>query len=47
MNRKTYPQDGRDEEGARVVPYLTLMTEGAPQRDYSLRQVFNDLRWKW
>jgi transposase len=28
-----------------VVPYLTLMTEAAPQREYSLRAVFNALRW--
>jgi transposase len=27
-----------------VAPYLTLMTEEAPQRDYSLREVFNGLR---
>ncbi len=26
-------------------PYLTLMTEEAPQREYSLREVFNGLRW--
>jgi transposase len=26
-------------------PYLTLMTEAAPQRDYPLREVFNGLRW--
>jgi hypothetical protein len=26
-------------------PYLTLMTEDAPQRDHSLREVFNGLRW--
>ena len=25
--------------------YLTLMTEAAPQREYSLRAVFNALRW--
>ena len=24
-----------------MAPYLTLMTEEAPQRDYSLREVFN------
>lgn len=28
-----------------VAPYLTLMTEDAPQSDYSLCEVFNDLRW--
>ena len=34
-----------DEEWALVAPYLTLMTEDAPQRSHSLRQVFNGLRW--
>ncbi len=27
------------------APYLTLMTEDAPQREHDLRQVFNGLRW--
>ena len=27
------------------APYLTLMKEDAPQRDHSLREVFNALRW--
>lgn len=45
MNRKGYPSDVTDEEWAFVAPYLTLMTEGAPQRVYSLREVFNGLRW--
>ncbi len=34
-----------DEEWAFVAPYLTLMTEEAPQREHSLRAVFNGLRW--
>jgi len=34
-----------DEEWAFVAPYLTLMKEDAPQRDHSLREVFNGLRW--
>lgn len=34
-----------DEEWAFVAPYLTLMREDAPQRDHSLREVFNGLRW--
>ena len=34
-----------DEEWAFVAPYLTLMKEEAPQRVYSLREVFNGLRW--
>ena len=45
MERKTYPSDVSDEEWAFVAPYLTLMVEEAPQRVYSLREVFNGLRW--
>lgn len=45
MDRKAYPSDVSDEEWAFVVSYLTLMREDAPQRDYSLREVFNGLRW--
>lgn len=45
MNRKSYPSDVSDEEWAFVAPYLTLMSENAPQRVYSLREVFNGLRW--
>lgn len=45
MERKTYPTDVSDDEWAFVAPYLTLMTETAPQRDHSLREVFNGLRW--
>jgi transposase len=43
--RKRYPSDVSDEEWAFVAPYLTLMTEAAPQRDHPLREVFNGLRW--
>ena len=45
MNRKSYPSDVSDEEWAFVAPYLTLMSEDAPQREHSLREVFNALRW--
>lgn len=45
MSRKPYPSDVSDDERAFVAPYLTLMTEDAPQRDYPLREVFNGLRW--
>lgn len=45
MIRKPYPSDVSDEEWALVAPYLTLMTEDAPQREHSLREVFNGLRW--
>ena len=43
--RKPYPSDVSDEEWALVAPYLTLMSEDAPQREHSLREVFNGLRW--
>lgn len=45
MKRKAYPTDVSDEEWAFVAPYLTLMVEDAPQREHSLREVFNGLRW--
>src|ERR671932_1447779 len=45
MTRNPYPSDVSDDEWAFVAPYLTLMTEDAPQRDYALREVFNALRW--
>jgi transposase len=45
MNRKTYPSDVSDDEWAYVAPYLTLMREDAPQREHSLREVFNGLRY--
>jgi transposase len=45
MERKSYPSDISDDEWAFVASYLTLMTEEAPQRLYSLREVFNGLRW--
>lgn len=45
MTRKPYPSDVSDDEWAFVAPYLTLMTEDAPQRDHPLREVFNGLRW--
>ena len=45
MDRKRYPSDVSDDEWAFVAPYLTLMTEEAPQRDHCLREVFNGLRY--
>src|SRR5918992_174902 len=45
MNRKPYSSDVSDDEWAFVAPYVTLMTEDAPQREHSLREVFNGLRW--
>ena len=43
--RKGYPSDVSDEEWALCLPYLTLMKAEAPQREYSLREIFNGLRW--
>jgi transposase len=43
--RSGYPSDVSDEEWSFVAPYLALCREDAPQRDYSLRSVFNALRY--
>lgn len=43
--RNAYPSDVSEDEWSFVAPYLTLMTEDAPQRDHPLRGVFNGLRW--
>ena len=43
--RTLYPSDMSDDEWAFVAPYLTLMTEAAPQRRNDLREVFNGLRF--
>jgi transposase len=43
--RKPYPSDVTDEEWSLVAPYLTLMTEAAPQRLHPLRELFNGLRY--
>jgi transposase len=45
MNRKPYPSDVSNDEWSFVAPYLTLMSEDAPQREHSLREVFNGARW--
>src|SRR5262245_19061983 len=45
LERKAYPSDVSDEEWALCAPYLTLMREDAPQREYALRELFNGLRW--
>jgi transposase len=55
MSRKPYHSDVSDEEWAFVASYLTLMSEDAPQREHSMREVFNGLRylvrsgapWRW
>jgi transposase len=43
--RTNYPSDVSDEQWAFCAPYLTLMKEDSPQRDYSLRAIFNVLRY--
>lgn len=45
MARKAYPTDVTDDEWNFMVVYLTLMREDAPQRDHSLRELYNGLRW--
>jgi transposase len=45
MKRTPSPSDVSDDEWSFVAPYLTLMTEDAPQREHDLREVFNGLRW--
>ena len=45
MARKPYPSDVSDEEWGFVAPYLTLMSEEAPQREHDLREAFNGMRW--
>src|SRR5277367_5241281 len=45
VSRKPYPSDVTDEEWSLVAPYLTLMTEDAPQRQHALRELFNGLRY--
>jgi transposase len=45
MARKPYPGDVTDEEWSFAAPYLTLMSEAAPQREHDLREVYNGLRW--
>lgn len=43
--RNPYPTDVSDDEWAFVAPYVTLLPQDAGQRTYSLREVFNGLRW--
>jgi transposase len=43
--RKPYPSDASDEEWALIAPYLVLLREDAGQRLYSLRELFNGLRY--
>jgi transposase len=43
--RKSYPSDVSDAEWEFLVPFLTLMREDAPQREYSMRDLFNAMRY--
>jgi transposase len=43
--RKVYPSDVSDAEWEFLLPYLTLMREDAPEREYSLRDLFNAVRY--
>lgn len=43
--RTSYPSDVSDAEWEFLVSYLTLMREDAPQREHSLRELFNGLRY--
>lgn len=45
QKRTGYPSDVSDEEWALCAPYLVLMREDAPQRIYSLRAVFDAVRY--
>ncbi|MGY2132367.1 transposase [Hymenobacter sp. HD11105] len=40
-----YPSDVSDDEWAFAAPYLTLMSEAPPQREYLLRHLFNAVRY--
>jgi transposase len=44
-DRQGYQTDVTDEEWSFVAPYLALCREDATQRDYSLRAVFNAVRY--
>ena len=43
--RKSYPSDVSDAEWEFLTPYLTLMREDAPQRNYAMRDLFNAIRY--
>ena len=43
--RKSYQSDVSDAEWEFLAPYLTLMREDAPQREYPLRELFDALRY--
>ena len=43
--KSSYPSDVTDEQWEFLLPYLTLMKEDAPQREYSLRDLFDAIRY--
>lgn len=43
--RQAYPTDVSDDEWEFVAPYLSLISEDAPQRRHDVREVFNGLRF--
>ena len=43
--RTNYPSDVSDEEWEFCAPYLSLMKEEAPQREYTLRSLYNGVRY--
>jgi transposase len=43
--RRSYPSDVTDDEWEFCAPYLALMREDAPQREYPLRELFNAMRY--
>ncbi len=43
--KTNYESDVSDEEWAFCAPYLTLMKEDAPQREYTMRGIFNAVRY--
>jgi transposase len=45
MSTKGYPSDSTDQEWAFVAPYLTLITQEAPQRKHDLRRVYDALKY--
>src|SRR5438128_11856365 len=45
IRKSGYQSDVSDEEWAFCAPYLSLMTHDAPQREHSLRAVFNAVRY--
>jgi transposase len=45
VERKSYPQDVKDEEWLFVLPYLLLGREDSRSRKHSLRELFKGVRY--